>query len=120
MYDVVRKQLEKTYEGSCTVTESRKIKNKETKLTDHQEDIVLTDQPCKLSYEKITITNQTDFAAKTGQVTKLFISPDVVIKPGSKITVTQSGTTTDYTYSGVPAVYSTHQEIILELFERWA
>ena len=23
-------------------------------------------------------------------------------------------------YSGVPAVYVTHQEIVLELFERWA
>lgn len=120
MLDIVRRQLEKTYEGLCTVTENRKVKNKETKLTDHQEEVILSDQPCRLSYEKITNTNQTDFAAVTGQIIKLFMSPDVVIKPGSKITVTQAGTTTDYTYSGVPAVYSTHQEIILELFERWA
>ena len=54
------------------------------------------------------------------QATKLFISPDITIKPGSKITVTQTGVTTEYTGSGVPAVYPTHQEIMLELFESWA
>ena len=53
-------------------------------------------------------------------VIKLFISSDIVIKSGSKLTVTQTGVTTAYTGSGVPAVYPTHQETILELFESWA
>lgn len=47
---------------------------------------------------------------------KLFISPDVAIKAGSKIIVTQHGRTTEYSNSGVPAVYPTHQEIMLTLF----
>ena len=51
---------------------------------------------------------------------ELFISPDITIKPNSKIIVTQAGVTTDYTYSGVPAVYDTHQQIILEFFTEWA
>ena len=50
---------------------------------------------------------------------KLFISPDVLIKAGSKIIVTQHGRTTEYSNSGVPAVYPTHQEIMLTLFEGW-
>ena len=54
------------------------------------------------------------------QTTTLFISPDVVIEPGSKIVVTQNGKTVAYKQSGEPALYNTHQEIILELFERWA
>ena len=39
---------------------------------------------------------------------------------GSKITVTQNGVTTDYASSGKPAVYETHQEVILELKEKWS
>lgn len=54
------------------------------------------------------------------QSVKLFISPDIVIKAGSKIIVTQHGRTTEYSNSGVPAVYPTHQEIMLTLFEGWA
>lgn len=48
------------------------------------------------------------------------IPPDVVIKAGSKIIVTQHGRTTEYSNSGVPAVYPTHQEIMLTLFNGWA
>ena len=39
---------------------------------------------------------------------------------GSKITVTQNGKTTDYCLSGESAVYTSHQEIALELFEDYA
>lgn len=77
-------------------------------------------QPCKLSFETIAATVQTDTAAALSQGTKVFLSPDVSIKAGSKLTVTQNGVTTAYKSSGVPAVYSTHQEIMLELFTKWA
>ena len=68
----------------------------------------------------ITATVQTDTAAALSQGVKVFLSPNVSIKAGSKLTVTQNGVTTAYKSSGVPAVYPTHQEIILTLFERWA
>ena len=63
---------------------------------------------------------KTDTAAKLTQGTKLFIAPEIKIKPGSKIIVEQNGTTTEYSASGVPAVYLSHAEIMLELFEGWA
>lgn len=50
----------------------------------------------------------------------LFIAPEVEIPSGSKITVTQNGKTTDYCRSGESAVYTSHQEIALELFEDYA
>ena len=53
------------------------------------------------------------------QTVKLLLPPDIVVLPGSKITVTQNKITEDYTSSGIPALYVTHQEIVLELFERW-
>ncbi len=115
-----RKAIESTYFGLVTVSEYQKVKDPVTALTSYKEVVVLENQPCKLSFESITTAVQTEAATTISQATKLFISPDIVIKPGSKLTVTQTGVTTAYTGSGVPAVYPTHQEIMLELFESWA
>lgn len=117
---VARKAIEATYFGTLTVTEIKKEKDAKSKLTKSEPVIVLENQPCKLSFETLKAAVQTDSAATVTQVTKLFVSPDVSIRAGSKITVTQAGVTTNYTCSGIPAVYSTHQEIILELFKEFA
>lgn len=114
-----RKAIESTYDGVAVVEEYQQVKDEVTKLTSNEIVVVLENQPCRLSFEKLQIANQTESAAEVTQTTKLFIAPDVVIKPGSKITVTQAGRTAEYTYSGVPAVYDTHQEIILDLFTDW-
>lgn len=114
-----RKAIEATYFGTLMVTEMQKVKDERSKLTKDVEVVVLENQRCKLSFEKLQTAVQSDSAATITQVTKLFVSPDVSIKAGSKITVTQDSVTTDYTCSGVPAVYPTHQEIMVELFERW-
>lgn len=82
--------------------------------------VVLVDQPCRLSFETLKTAQQTESAAAITQIIKLFLAPEIRVNPGSKVTVEQDGVTADYKCSGVPAVYPTHQEIILELFERWA
>jgi hypothetical protein len=115
-----RKAQESLYDGLCTVTEHQKVKDERSKLTDFKDVVVLENQPCKLSFSTITTANQTESVAEIKQTTKLFISPDITIKNDSKITITQGGVTTDYTCSGVPAIYDTHQEIVLDLFEKWA
>lgn len=116
-----RKALELMYEDSLTVTEYVSKKNEKTKLMEPQEVIVLEGEPCKLSYEKITSASQSDTTASITRVTKLFLSPEIEIKAGSKITVTtKAGVVQNYKNSGVSAVYPTHQEIVLEAFERWA
>ena len=115
-----RKAIEATYFGTLTVTEMKKGMDAKTKLTKAEPVVTLENQPCKLSFETLKSAVQTDSAATVAQITKLFVSPDVSIRAGSKITVTQDGVTTDYTRSGVPAVYPTHQEIVLELFKEYA
>lgn len=115
-----REAIESTYEGLLTVTEHKPIKDGRTKLTDFQDIIVLQDQPCRLSFETISTASQSSSAASVTQSAKLLVSPDIRIKEGSKLTVTQAGMTADYTCSGTPAVYFSHQEIMLDLFERWA
>ena len=114
-----RKAIEALYDGKCTITEHQKIK-KENKSTGFQDVVVLEDEPCRLSFKTINNTNQTDTAASAVvQIAKVFLAPEIQVKPGSKLTITQNDVTTEYKSSGEPAFYSTHQEIILELFKGW-
>ncbi len=108
------------YTGRCTVYEYQASKDPITKITEHQEVAVLPDQPCRLSYKTVTSASPSNGAAAVTQEIKLFIAPELVIKPGSKITVTQNNVTVDYKSSGKPAVYTNHQEIVLDLFQGWA
>lgn len=115
----VRKAIESMYIGTCKITEHQKVK-KENKSTGFQDVVVLENQPCKLSFEKITNTNPTETAALLVQTAKVLIAPEIQIKPGSKLTITQNGVTTEFKNSGEPAMFGTHQEIILELFKGWS
>ena len=88
-----------------------------TKITKASEVKVLENQPCKVSYGSLNTVGQTGTGATNRQTVKLFISPNVMIKPGSKVVVGRNA----YKASGVPAVYAdTHQEIMLDMFDRWA
>lgn len=120
MVKKARKALESLYDGTCNIIEHQKIK-KANKSTGFQDVTVLENEPCRLSFKTITSTNQTDVGASAlKQTTTLFINPDIKIKAGSKIVVTQNNITNEYKQSGEPAMYDTHQEIILELFKGWA
>ena len=116
-----RKAIESTYSGVCTILERRDIRDEKTKITRKNEEVpIVENQPCKISFEKLNAVVQTDTAAKLTQGTKLFIAPEIQIKPGSKIIVEQNGKTTEYSASGEPAVYFSHSEYMLELFKGWA
>ena len=114
----VRKALEKGYIGTFTVTEHQKVR-KPNKTTGFSDVDVIVDQPCRLSFSSSPSSSDGD-VAKINQTVKLFFAPEINVKEGSKITVTQNGITTEYKQSGVPAVHDTHKEIILELFKGWA
>lgn len=115
----IRNAIESTYDGRCTITEHQKI-TKANKSTGFEDVSVLENQPCRLSFSSINSTTAGEAAATKIQVTKVFLSPSIQVKAGSKLTITQNGVTTDYMNSGVPAVYDSHQEIIVNLFEGWA
>ncbi len=111
--DFVRAVIESEYRGLCDV----RALVQETDgagIVRTSEEIVLRDQPCRLSFENLKITEQTETAGKISQRAKLFISPDIKIRTGSVITVKQDGMEREYAMSGVPAVYPTHQEIMLK------
>lgn len=119
MVNAQRKAIESLYKHTCDVVEYQPYK-KENKSTGHKEVTVVQNQRCRLSITNSSSTGSVDNAATIQQTTKLFIAPELVLNPGSKIIVSRNGRTTEYKHSGVAAVYCSHQEIILELFDGWA
>lgn len=103
--------------GKCTIYEYQPVTDPDTFQTTHELVAVSEDEPCRLSYQKEQATDITNGAAIISQSITLFIRPDLIIKEGSVIDITQHGVTTRYKGSGKPCVYTNHQEIILELYE---
>lgn len=110
---------EQLYTGRCTIAEYRQLRDEASKISSGSEVVAYENLPCRLSYEKIVAAGEGRAAAVSQQV-KLFLAPDIVVKPGSKITVEQDGHRQEFAASGEPAVYATHQEIMLEIFRGWA
>lgn len=115
-----RKAIESQYRGTCDIYEYKTVKNPETKISSKEPVLVNEKIPCKLSYENISVVGDSNGAAQKAIVAKLFIAPEVEVKAGSKIIVTQDGITKEFAKSGEPGIFPSHQEIMLNLFERWA
>lgn len=118
-FNLSKKILESMYCGTCNVVEYQKVSDPVTKRTGFAEVTVLLSQPCRLSYKSSPMTGDDNVASVLQEIT-LFLSPDVEIKSGSKIEVTQRGQTKAFTNSSEPRIYESHQEITLKSFEGWA
>ena len=112
---MVRKAIESRYEGLCDITikETKRV-NGVTKTVDT---VYAKEQPCRLSYQTVGAASQSDTKATAFQEIRLFIAPEIDIKDGAKITVTQNGQTNTYKRSGKPLIYKYHQEVLLEILE---
>ena len=107
-----RKHIEQLYFDKCSVIEYQHVT--EGNLSFVREVQVYTDIPCHVSHKTIVHAAE-GIASNITLVSKLHIAPEVRIKAGSKIIVTRHGVPKVYKNSGEPAVYQTHQEIVLEL-----
>lgn len=117
-----QKALAKLWHDRCTIIQRQKATDGFSKLTDFQERVLLADEPCKLSFEKITENIVNDAAAKTQNV-KLFLSASVQVPAGCKILVRRPNEQERefvFAASGEPAVFGSHQEIYLTLWREWA
>lgn len=119
-YRIMRNRIEQMYEDSCTVYEQMDVFDKKTKVKKGKRVAILEDEPCRLSFSRLEAGEKADPASMPPQTVKLFISPDIDIKTGCVIEIRHKGRTYEYERSGQPAVYSSHQEIVLQLRERWS
>lgn len=86
-------------------------------------DVVLYEnKKCRISRNTKDVTLSDGSVMAKGQGIMLYISDELTIPSGSKISVTHMGHTIDYTRSGEPFYYEVtkHQEIPLKLFEKYA
>lgn len=114
-----KKALELLHEDVCDIYKLESVRDEATKITKQRPVIAWEQVPCKLSFESLDAVTMGDGAAEKKISIKLFLSADIEVKEGSKIVVQHQGEETAYQRSGVPAIHATHQEIMLEPFERW-
>lgn len=109
--------LEKLWIGRCTIYTHQAVTNPDTFESTFEEVPTVTDEPCRVSFNRNETTDIISGASVVSQIIMLFIRPDLTIPPGSVIEVTQNGETVKYKGSSKPSIYTNHQEIILELYE---
>lgn len=115
-----RRAIEATYDGTCRIYGMRPVKDPGTKVTRQEEALVKEGVPCHLSFSSTAPAAGSDTVTAVTQTIKLFLAPELVIPPGSRVEVTQQGRTESYAQSGKAAVYSSHQEILLEKWKEYA
>ena len=112
--------LRRLWDGLCDVFVLETARNEKNGRDEPREVQVLRSAPCRLSFSNIAATAQQNSVPVVQQTVKLFLSKEADVPAGSKIVVTQEGRTAAYARSGEPAVYSSHQEIVLVPFEEYA
>lgn len=109
--------LARLWIAECTVYEYQDVTDPVTFQTTSKLVPVIEKEPCRLSYSYNSTTSSTTGIATVGQIITLYIRPDLEIKAGSVIDVTQHGRTFRFKRARNPAVYTNHQEITLEIDE---
>ena len=89
------RNLKKLWRDTCSIYNFEKVKDLKTKTTEFKEVLVQDNIPCRISFQNISSTSETPSIAVTNLV------------------VTRNGISKTYKASGIPAIYSIHQEVIL-------
>ena len=116
---IAKQYIEKLYSDACTVIEYQEVENPVTHITEFQEVVVYDKVPCKLSFNRFSQSGE-GVASSLSFLATIFLSPDLVIKEGSKFVVVKNGKTYELSNSGIPRMGINHQEIQVTTFEGWA
>ena len=115
IFQRAKTQVESLYTDRVTVYENKPV----TDLTDMTTSMkwveVLKDIPCRLSYLGRASTTETEgeYYDNSSTYIKLFISPDISIKEGSRVEILRDGKLLQFKSSGSNMLYRTHREINL-------
>lgn len=113
--------LSKLYTGICNIYEYETFKDNDTKVIKQRINTKYENIPCRVSYynnsSNIVTFKEDTFNNIITQKVKIFLDNNILIKAGSIIEVSQNGKVNKYKNSGEPAIYSNHQEIMLDIFD---
>ncbi|BDR66977.1 phage protein [Clostridium tetani] len=109
-----RKAVESIYDCTCNINGGKeKVKDLVTKETKIVPKIKYKDIPCRVSKQSLSKNNQTDTVNQIVYELKLFIAPEINIKQGDEIEVTNRFGDKESYKAGEGFPYNTHQEVIL-------
>jgi len=115
----IKNAIESMYEDTFNLVEYQKVVGA-NHVTSFQEVTVQSNIPCRLSFSSANSASKQEANNSVAQTIELFTAKTVDIKEGSKIVVTHDGGTYYFKRSGIPSVYKTHQEVMLEDFKGWS
>ena len=106
--------------GRATILEYQDEFNPDSGETTQTLTTLVDNEPCRLSHTRESLVNVETGAPYLTQTIVLFLRPDLEIKEGCVIKVTQNGYTGTYKRASKPSIYSSHQEVTLSLAEETA
>ncbi|MCL2568607.1 MAG: hypothetical protein FWE12_04115 [Oscillospiraceae bacterium] len=121
---MVRMALRRWWTDRCDVFLRESTVCSESGRSVFTERKVYADLPCRvsfrISFETVGAVRDVGTAAvSAGQAVRLFLAPDAVVPPGSRIVVRRQGQEMVFWRTGVPVVFLGHQEIRMERVDRW-
>lgn len=117
--------LPKMWYDKCTIQTAQKV-TQANQATGFDWVALVTDEPCKVSFfNNFRMNGPTgDYwvASPVFQQVKLFLRPGLDVPPGSRIIVTthENNKTLYFESSGQPAIFTNHQEIEIQVVQKWA
>jgi hypothetical protein len=111
-----RSALERLYDGLCTITHQTEVVDDDG-ISSFEDVVIAENVPCRVSIGSSPYASQGNDIATVNQTITLFLPPEIEIKQGAKIEVTQYGVVAHYKCAGVPAVYDVFQSVEMELME---
>lgn len=112
MVSIEREAIESTYFGVMDIYEKKDIEYKDRT---RQENVKVFEKvKCALSKKNPTYTNMNEQYGNLDYTYEIFTNPEIKIKSGSIIYVSQEGMNFKLENIGEPHIYPTHQEIICQ------
>lgn len=79
--------------------------------------------PCRISfmvsYSNIRAAENSDTVAEASQRVKIFLPNDINVESGSEFVVEHRGVKNEYVLSGIPRVYGSHTEVLVNYGEKY-
>lgn len=101
------------FTGICNIYETVPVVDKRSGISrGSEEKLVYEEIPCQLSHSSLTPSESSPFPEATQQI-KIFLDPDIEVKPGSRIEITQNEETAVYYATSQANRFDSHKEIAL-------